>query len=122
LGPPPHGGVDTDSVVRDGFLYAQHSSHRVSKYASRILLDETLDRETKQVWQRRHDRQYSYTVVQDDRLVRTSINTGGAALAGFDTETGRRTWAALTSEKFKSATDTEPGDLRTSAFSPRGRP
>ena len=100
----------TDSVAQDGFLYAQHSSRRVSKYASRSLLDETLDRETKPVWKRRHDRPYSYTVVQDDRLVRTSTNPGGAGLAGFDTETGRRTWAALTSEEFKSATDTEPGD------------
>ena len=100
----------TDSVVQDGFLYAQHSSRRVSKYASRSLLDETLDRETKPVWKRRHDRPYGNTVVRDDRLVRTSTNPGGAALAGFDTETGRRTWAALTSEEFKSATDTEPGD------------
>jgi outer membrane protein assembly factor BamB len=100
----------TDSVAADGFLYAQHSSHRLSKYASRSLLDETLDRETKPVWQRRHDHPYSYTVVQDDRLVRTSVNAGGPALAGFDTETGRRTWAALTAEEFESATDTEPGD------------
>ena len=100
----------TYSVAQDGFLYAQHSSRRVSKYASRSLLDETLDRETKPVWKRRHDRPYSYTFVQDDRLVRTSTNPGGAALAGFDTETGRRTWAALTAEEFESATDTEPGN------------
>ena len=63
LGAPPHGGVDTVSVAQNGFLYAEHSSHRVSKYASRSLLDETLDRETKPVWQRRHDRPYTHTVV-----------------------------------------------------------
>ena len=101
----------TVSVAQDGFLYAQHSSRRVSKYASRSLLDETLDCETKPIWKRRHDSAYAHTVVRDDRLVRATGSTlGGAALAGFDTETGRRTWAALTSEEFESATDTEPGD------------
>ena len=101
----------TDSVARDGFLYAEHSAQQVSKYSARSVLDETLNRGSQPIWKRRHDRPYTYTVVQDDRLVRTrGIGAGGAALAGFDTETGRRTWAALTSEEFKSATDTEPGD------------
>jgi outer membrane protein assembly factor BamB len=101
----------TDSVAADGFLYAQHSSHRVSKYASRSFLDETLDRETKPIWKRRHDSAYADTVARDDRLLRaTGTTVGGAALARFDTETGRRTWAALTAEEFESATDTEPGD------------
>ena len=101
----------TVSVAQDGFLYAQHSSHRVSKYASRSLLDETLDRETTPVWKRRHDSAYAHTVVRDDRLLRaTGTTVGGAALARFDTETGRRKWAALTAEEFESATDTDPGD------------
>jgi len=101
----------TDSVAADGFLYAQHSSRRVSKYASRSLLDETLDRETKPIWKRRHDSVYAHTVVRDDRLIRATGSTlSGAALAGFDTKTGHRTWAALTAEDFESSTDTEPGD------------
>ena len=101
----------TDSVAQDGFLYADHSARRVSKYSARSVLDETLNRGSQPVWQRRHDRPYADTVVQEDRLVRTrGVTVGGAALAGFDTETGRRTWAALTSEEFKSTTDTGPGD------------
>jgi outer membrane protein assembly factor BamB len=101
----------TDSVAQDGVLYAEHSARRVSKYSARSVLDETLNRGSQPVWQRRHDRPYADTVVQDDRLVRTrGVNVGGAAIAGFDTETGRRTWAALTSEEFKSTTDTGPGD------------
>ena len=101
----------TVSVAQDGFLYAEHSNRRVSKYASRSILDETLSRETKPIWKQRHDRSYSYTVVRNDRLVRaTGTSIGGPAVAGFDTETGRRTWAALTSEEFESATDTGPGD------------
>lgn len=101
----------TDSVAADGFLYAEHSNRRVSKYSGRNLLEDAFDRETGPIWKRRHDRSYSYTIIRDDRLVRaTGTSIGGPAIAGFDTETGRRTWAALTSEEFKSATDTEPGD------------
>ena len=101
----------TDSVAQDGFLYAEHSDRRVSKYSGRNLLEDAFDRETGPIWKRRHDSPYPVTVVRDDRLVRaTGTSIGGPAVAGFDTETGRRTWAALTSEEFKSATDTEPGD------------
>lgn len=104
--------ADGASVAGDGALYSQPSSDRLIKYDELSVLDETLDRGPRPVWQQDYADGGSYPVVQEGRAVRgtNAFLDSGPALAGVDAETGRQSWSALTPAEFDAETDRSYGD------------